>query len=399
MDTLNEAREERRWSRRPANRWISGVASGIADKAVVPVWVVRIAFVMATPIGGLGPIAYLFLWWLMPRTDLPESAAQRMAGRFPQAPVWLGVGLVGVGGLLFAGQLGWLSPIVVVALALVALGVLVFLREPDRARQDSAEVGEADLSSPLPLSDEPVHEADLPPASLPVAARQRGRPRRTPSFLGPLALGIGLMLVGAGALLDLAGAISFSVAQAAALLLLILGAGMAVGGFIGRARWLIVPVFLVAPLALVLTVLHINLDDGFGNRTVTVRTLQTPVDARLAAGDMTIDMMHLRPGESGTVRVHVGVGKLTLNIPDDVTVVLTGSVGFGSTENLYSHIRASGVHACCRSTAEPRWGFAQPLRWAATPRAGTTAGIVRVDATVSIGAIRINHVDRGKVTR
>src|SRR5687768_4605045 len=122
--------ERARWSRRPDHRWIAGVASGIADHAAVPAWVVRVAFVVATPLAGVGAIAYGFLWWLMPRSDLAESAARRTARRYPQAPIWLGVGLVAFGALLFAGQAGWLNRSVVIALGLIAVGALLFMREP-----------------------------------------------------------------------------------------------------------------------------------------------------------------------------------------------------------------------------------------------------------------------------
>ncbi len=389
--------ERARWSRRATHRWVAGVASGIADHAAVPPWVVRIGFVLSTPIGGLGPIVYAFLWWLMPRRDLTESAAQRTARRFPQAPVWLGISLVAGGGLLFAGQLGWMSPMVVAALGLIAIGALLFLRESDGdpgATRPPADDTRAPLPAVGPQTPRMGEETDLPPASLPTSSRRR--PRRDPSFLGPLTLGVGLLVVAIAALLDLGGAITFTLAQTAALLLLVLGVGIAVGGFVGRARWLVVPVLAIAPFALVLTVLHIDLDDGVGDRTVTIRTLDERVERRLAGGEMTVDLIDLRPGESGTIRVHVGAGMLTLNIPDDITVELVGSVGVGTTQTVYSHVTPHGAHACCRYE-QARGGFAQSIRWVSSPREGATPGVVRIEATVSIGAVRINHVDRSDV--
>jgi len=199
--------------------------------------------------------------------------------------------------------------------------------------------------------------------------------------LGPLTLGIGLVVIALATLLSLAGAFAFTLAQAAAMLLLVLGIGMAVGGFVGRARWLTLPMLAIVPFALVLTVLHIDLDDGIGERTITIRTLDEPVERRLAAGDMTVDLLNLRPGESGTVNIHVGAGMLTLNIPDDITVELTGSVGLGTTQTLHSRVTRGGVHACC-GYAEALGGFAQPIRWGGGPRAGSVAGTVRIQATV-----------------
>ncbi len=386
----SSAERQTRWTRRAQRRWVAGVASGISDHASVPAWVVRLGFVVATPIGGLGPIAYAFLWWLLPRDDLPESAAQRTARRFPQAPLWLGVALVAGGLLLFTGQLGWLQPSVVLAIGLIAIGALLFLRGPDD-HEPSLVPGLAHAPT-VAAAPGITSETNLPPASLPASSRRLVR-RREHSFLGPLTLGVGLLLAAIAALLELSDVITFSLAQAAALLLLVIGVGMAVGGFVGRARWLVVPALAIAPFALVLTVLHVDLSDGFGDPTVTVVALDEPVERRLAGGDMTVDLIDLRRGESGTIRVHVGAGMMTLNIPDDITVDLSGSVGVGTTQHLYSRITRGGTHSCCRFT-EARGGLAQPIRWVATPRGGTTPGIVRIEATVSVGAIRINHVDR-----
>ncbi|MGH2540847.1 MAG: PspC domain-containing protein [Actinomycetota bacterium] len=385
-----------RLARRANRRWIAGVAGGIADHVGVPPWIVRLGFVVATPIGGMGPILYGFLWWLLPRSDLPESAAQRTARRFPQAPVWAGVALVAAGVLLFAGQLDWINPPVVLALALIGIGVLLYLRDPPRRDVGGSPVqtGPPERPTGATLGDpagRSTLETDLPPASLPAAREPRER-----SFLGPLTLGVGLLIVACGASLDLAGIISLSVAQAAALLLLVLGVGLAIGAFIGRARWLVFPALVLAPFALVLTVLAIDLDDGTGDRTVALRTLDEPLERRLAAGEMTIDLTHLRPGESGSIRAHVGVGSITLDVPDDLTLELTGQVGVGGTQNLYSHLDREGNHACCRFQLE-RTGFALPVRWVPGPRDDRTPGVVRIEATVAIGAIRINHVDRSNV--
>lgn len=390
------ARDERmRWARRPDHRWVAGVASGIADHAAVPVWLVRVAFVATTPLAGLGAIVYAFLWWLLPRADLPESAARRTARRFPQAPIWFGVGLVAFGALLFAGQAGWLNRSLVVALGLIAVGALLFLREPASEARTREPDGGSGPPPAMPTPPGPDQETDLPPASLPASTRRIDwrRRHRERSFLGPLTLGAGLVVIALATLLDLAGAVTFALADAAALLLLILGGGLAVGGFVGRARWLVLPVMLVAPFALVLTVLDIDLDDGIGDRTVTIRTFDGSVERRLGGGEMTVDLMGLREGESGSLRLHVGAGMLTLNIPDDITVQLTGSVGLGTTQILHSRISRTNVHRCCRE-ALARGGFAQPIRWMSGSREGTTPGVVRIHATVSIGAVRINHVDR-----
>ena len=103
-------------------------------------------------------------------------------------------------------------------------------------------------------------------------------------------------MIAVATLLDLADAFTFSFAQAAALLLLVIGAGMAIGGFVGRARWLVASRARWSPRSPWCSPCsHVDLDDGIGDRTVTIRSLDEPVERRLGGGDMTVDLIDLRP--------------------------------------------------------------------------------------------------------
>lgn len=378
----NELPPPRRWTRRADHRWLAGVAGGIADGTETPVWVVRLGFVLGVVLGSAGVWLYLLLWWVMPRRDLADSAAQRAARRFPQAPAWLGVGLLTVGVLLFAGDRGWVHPPLLAALILIAIGVLLFVRDTET---ESAAAGGQGPALPLPAAI--PGGTDLPPASLPTAARRRRR--RQPSFLGPLTLGAGLLAVGVGALLDLWGGATFTLAQAAALLLLILGVGIAIGGFIGKARWLVIPVLFVVPFALVTNVLHIDLNDGIGERTVVVRAFDRPVVARLGAGELRIDLTHLQPGENGLVRAHLGAGRLLIEVPDDLAGSVDGEIGLGAFQE--STFRPWNG-AWFSTTSSDRFGFDQIETLTLYARGDDPIATVRIDADVSIGTIEIVHV-------
>jgi phage shock protein PspC (stress-responsive transcriptional regulator) len=168
-ETVVAPADTRRWTRRSADRWFAGVASGLGDGLSIDPWIVRLGFVLATLIGGVGILVYAFLWWLLPRRDLPDSAAQRMAKRFPGAPTWLGVGLLVVGVMLFAGQLGWWRPSLVFAFLLIGLGVLLFKGQttdgvgggaPEGG--GSTRQGGGGLPPPRPGSPHP-HRARSPP--------------------------------------------------------------------------------------------------------------------------------------------------------------------------------------------------------------------------------------------
>ncbi|MBS4013449.1 MAG: PspC domain-containing protein [Bacteroidetes bacterium] len=71
-----ERREERRFYRDPDNKYIAGVASGLAAYFNIdPTWV-RIAFVVFTFFYGFGPLAYLIMWIVVPRA---ETTAEKLS--------------------------------------------------------------------------------------------------------------------------------------------------------------------------------------------------------------------------------------------------------------------------------------------------------------------------------
>jgi phage shock protein PspC (stress-responsive transcriptional regulator) len=390
-ETVVAPADTRRWTRRSADRWFAGVASGLGDGLSIDPWIVRLGFVLATLIGGVGILVYAFLWWLLPRRDLPDSAAQRMAKRFPGAPTWLGVGLLVVGVMLFAGQLGWWRPSLVFAFLLIGLGVLLFKSQtpdgvggppPDGVRPP--EPGAHTAPDPfLPAQPSPTDERPAAP-SPPQDARERwflglvggalalgllamvrlmqqgdlqniggevallviagvllvaglivrGREpkERQRSFLSPLTIGVALLALGIAALLDLVGAISLTVGGGFALVLLVLGAGLCVGAWYGRARWLILPAILLAPLALLATVITIPLDQGFGDRPFAVtRADQLPASYAIAGGTLIVDLTKLPPGiDPASISAEVGAGTLRIIVPEGADVSVTGDVGIGT---------------------------------------------------------------------
>jgi phage shock protein PspC (stress-responsive transcriptional regulator) len=391
-EPTNTVTTVRRWTRRATGRWFAGVASGLADGLDVDPWIVRFGFVVATLIGGVGVLAYVFLWWLLPRRDLPESAAQRMARRFPGAPTWLGVGLLVVGVMLFAGQLGWWHPSLVLAFLLVGLGVLLFRGQvSDRVEPPSAPGGgppETTLAvdPPDPFATTVPLPTDEPPAapSPPQEARERwflglvggalalaflallrpvafGRPadiaadftlfflagillvvglvvrgrrpkERRRSFLFPLTIGVALLALGLAAILDQFGAISLTVGGGFALVLLVLGAGLVVGAWYGRARWLILPAIFLVPLALIATVITVPLDQGFGDRGfVVTRADQLPANYAIAGGSLRVDLTKLPPGvDPVSITAGIGAGNLRILVPVNAQVHVMGDVGAGT---------------------------------------------------------------------
>lgn len=139
-------------------RLIGGVATGLARNLGVDVTLVRLGFVLLVFAKGLGALIYLVLWIIMPDEEMLESdptdsmranvediagQAQRVGERVTSSlggdggnrrvQTFLGVGLVGLGALFFAQQLGLLTMFssmgsLLVPLALIAIGVALLAR-------------------------------------------------------------------------------------------------------------------------------------------------------------------------------------------------------------------------------------------------------------------------------
>ena len=140
--------------RRPVEgRIVGGVCAGLADHLSQQVWHVRLAFVLATFVGGAGIVAYLFLWALTPQTldvpsprTTPEAAAREVSlpilgGR--RVPVGtlrsiaVGAGLVVLGVALYAQQTGLnLRLGVLVPILAVAVGAVLAWSQLDGAERD-----------------------------------------------------------------------------------------------------------------------------------------------------------------------------------------------------------------------------------------------------------------------
>ncbi|MFJ3403610.1 PspC domain-containing protein [Promicromonospora sp. NPDC090134] len=142
-----------------SGRWLAGVAAGLAAHTGLPVWLVRLAFVVLSGFAGAGVVAYVF-WWvtipagvptvpvaavptdrarLAPRltTDADADAgaqernaaslAERMrlsgpVSRLAARDIWLGVALLSGAALLVAYRAGWDPVASWVLPALIGLG-------------------------------------------------------------------------------------------------------------------------------------------------------------------------------------------------------------------------------------------------------------------------------------
>ncbi|MDI1290184.1 MAG: PspC domain-containing protein, partial [bacterium] len=98
MTTATDAPRATRSSR---GRVLAGVARGLAEHLHLPVWVVRIAFVVLTVAGGIGVVLYAIFWAVLPLARDSDGEDQDVESRgadltrlLALAALVLGVGLL-----------------------------------------------------------------------------------------------------------------------------------------------------------------------------------------------------------------------------------------------------------------------------------------------------------------
>jgi phage shock protein PspC (stress-responsive transcriptional regulator) len=340
--------ETRRLIRRADGRVLAGVAGGLADHTDTnPLWW-RVAFVITAFAGGVGILAYLFLWWLLPRADLPQSAGQRFAAHFPDAPAWFGIALLMFGAVLLAGQLGLGTPDVGWALLLIGLGFVLFRRAAERNEspedgggEPPAAFGTTETLPPAgmppwrPSDEEPPPPWEGFPAAPAAAPRPAPRPPKPPrehAWLGWLAFGLALCTTGVVWLLRDGGSIHLSLGQMFALPLAILGLGLLVGAFAGRARWTILPAIALIPLVIVGSVVTVPLNGRWDDRHLTPQsTVELAESYEQSGGSLTMDLSAIEPstGLPATIHVAVGVGEIEVWLRKGSPVTITAHAGVG----------------------------------------------------------------------
>jgi phage shock protein PspC (stress-responsive transcriptional regulator) len=201
--------------------------------------------------------------------------------------------------------------------------------------------------------------------------------------------GLGLIVIGAlllGALLALAGGAAFAVAVGwgvpVAIVVISIGALLALAAFRGGARWLIPPAVALALGAGVAAAADLDFRGGIGDREYHPLTAASiPANGyRLGVGRLVVDLRDLDWSKEKVVRLEVdlGAGEASVFVPRDVCVTGKAHAGAGETEVAgersggldVDHMEGAG------STAEPR---------------------LEIDARVDMGRLRVINSDTARV--
>ncbi len=353
------------------DKWLAGVCAGLADRLRIDPLVVRGALIVLIFVGGIGGLAYLVAWALLPDRDGRILAEEALHGHG-----W-GIALLVVIGIVVLSDSAdrwwlWLVLAPVGVLAWWAMSSTRAGRTPDelaadlRRRADkvlgptppgayaAGVQAEPLVGTPTPA---PATETATPPTPAvapPAPAAPTGPERSQPHGLGPgrsgvvtapprvvprrrprggllaLLLTAGLAVAGYGAGTLLAADRSWSGSPellGAAFALAGAGVALVLVGLAGRrAGFSALLVTALAGLAVLGTAMPHMPSGGFGERT-WLASAPPAAGYTLTAGDATLSMAGAQEGRP--VHVEIGAGELTVHVPAGVTVDVSSTVHLG----------------------------------------------------------------------
>lgn len=349
---------------------LAGVAGGFAQWLGIDPVIVRVVLVVLAVFGGSGLLLYAIGWLVIPMEGESDSEVERLMdrGRQPGSPVRVTVIVIAIvlGLILFANIVGsafgsWGGGSILLLLAVGALVLYLVSRPPSgtatyvtppaagASAADASTGGEVATTTVLPQQPATAYayggSGQYPGYVPPAATAPQPREPRERSYLGLMTLCVVVIVTGVLISLTALDIISPAPVVIPAVALAILGAGILVGAWFGRARWLLwfaIPTLFVTIIASFIPSnigtglrdgLRDGLQSGVGERFWTPTTIiEAQRDHSLGIGSATLDLTDLRiPAGVTTVPVDADVqfGELIVTVPDDVRVLVDASVGTG----------------------------------------------------------------------
>ena len=435
------------------DRLIGGVASGLGSYFNIDPVVFRVGFVALTLAGGAGILVYLLCWVLIPPAfgpSLPPGGAAGGPPRQGQAIVSTALrqrgwrNYLAIGAVLLAVAIlcsPFTRPPVVFALLLIALGVLLLVRDQPSgavpgARPAAGGPEQASAATTAPSAEQgppagqehwaagaPPGTPDLPhgawasepaveqspgwrqpqgwsqgsswgqaPGSPPSVGEGRGgwgssaaavaeRAPRPRAIIGWVTVALALLAGGVAGALDNFGAVSVTPATTLALMLTVIGAGLLVASVWGRAGWLILLGVLLVPIVMATSLLNdVSLTGETGDQVERPLTLaDVNREYRLAAGQLTIDLSQVRFGsQPTTIRARVSAGEMIITVPAEQPVTVNARAGIGDLQVLGHQTSGVQIRSDVHSDGSP-----------GKPDRPAQLGQLTIDLRVGVGSIRV----------
>jgi phage shock protein PspC (stress-responsive transcriptional regulator) len=349
----------RRLARSSQRKVIAGVAGGLGEYTGIDPVLFRVLFAVLTLFGGSGILLYVVAWLFMPADDEQSSPVESLLHRGPgggnRARDAAAAGALVIAGLVLAGVLA-LGDARDLALVLVVVGGAFFLVRNLQERRDGgppqpavpepAPPPPAPYETPLPTyQPQPAYQppppyppvqstaptVTLPPLPAPIPPRPREH-----SALGMITVSLLLVVLGVAAALTAAGAIDPEPDDLLAVAVGTIGAGLLVGAWFGRARWL---TWLGIPLLIALIVVsasNVSLKGGVGDRRYDPQTAaQVQPEYRIGIGNIRLDLSDVDVSKDLVrTKVSAGVGNIEVIVPRSADVVIDGRAGIGEIDLL-----------------------------------------------------------------
>ena len=395
-DTTNPRSTRPPLQRSKEDRIFAGVAGGLGAYLGTNPWLFRFAFIVLTFFGGLGILLYIGAWLVIPAQGSDEPVVGRWLSNLDMsdAGTIFGVVLVVAAVLIVLGQITNVSGTLIVALVLFVVGFLLY--RGDLTTKRSEDSSDREPPSGGTMDNDTSYEPPESEASTPVAGAEVGGaeatatqtapivettskeqepptfepppqepevmweppPKAEPSILGRITLAVGLIVLAAMALIDLAFAeVSIAPVHYLAAAVAIAGIGLVVGGWVGRARWLIIIGVLLLPALWFTSFWPDNFSFSAGEvryAPASVAEVATPYD--LGMGQMTLDLSGMTAeelAEVGVIEASLGMGEMVVRLPTDVGAVIEADVGMGAVEGPFDQAAGLGVEVTRRVGPEP----------------------------------------------
>lgn len=345
-------------------RIIAGVCGGLGRYTGLDPIIFRIVLAVLIPFGGVGAVIYLGAWLFLAADGEAASPVEALLGRGQSSTSATTTVILFVAGALLLSEAVRGRHLLVIGLAVLV--VVVLTRHQHRlpgariagAPPGAAPVSGADASSPdpsqpaappVPLAYAPhgPYASFGPPVAGYPPSPVRVRTRRERSHLGRLVLSLALLVMGALAAADQIAGVRVLGAAYVAAPLAVIGIGLVLGAWYGRARGLIA---LGAVLCLLLggfaAAYHWRAaGTSIGRRdwTPLVSDQIQPV-YRLGVGNGTLDLTKVDFADtSASTTVHMGAGRISVVVPANVDVTVHGMTGVGRVR-LFNRTFSGGGH-------------------------------------------------------
>lgn len=342
-------RDLRQLRRSGTDRRLAGVCGGLGRFLDVDPLIFRVLFLVFSPFGGL--LLYGVLWLLLPDDGQETSEGQHLVqGRTSNQAIWAICAAICGFVLFLAIAVGRWD----VAIWFLVIGLVVYLLTRDRdggrgwRAANSAGTPPGTAAQPplvdLPLGSPPQpayapwqHAPSQPPT--PPAADRKQR-----SILPWLTISVALLAAGVLTGLDASDLNSIAARVVLATVLVIIGAGLLVGTWFGRARSLISIGLIVALVLFTVASLRVPLRGGIGDPRYEPHTIAEAERAhRLAIGKLTIDLRRLDlAGQTVRVNSRTAIGQTVICLPAGVPAVARTDIGVGGVSIHIPNAREDG---------------------------------------------------------